>query len=627
MAEPAPIPFSVPALGVPTLIGLLAGIGLWAANSPLVSTAAGFAVFVGTLAALTGSLFGREGDGWVKAAVFGGVLGVALGGLAWAFHAHSYGALSLEQREDDAASLAVLGAALIALVAIPFFRTVFERGRKATDYASLFETAWNMIVIGTVAAVFAGISYLVLHLAGALLDVVGIGFLQQVLDGSGTWYLVTGTAFGLGVGIIRQREGVVLAIRGIVFWLVQALGPILLLASVIFVGALAVQGFGVIEDGWSAAGLLIGVGIAGIIYLNAILGDGAAEPGRVSGLIARVQGVMVLVLFGIALFAIVERVSQYGLTPMRIVAGVIAGVGGLYGLVYAVGAVLPLGARLIRGANIPLAGLAAAVAGLLLSPLASPFSLSVPDRVARAEAAATPDVLRAELAALRMLGAPGEAAFLALASQVRAAGDATRTAQVDLVFNTTERWNLRQLARGEAGEGPATLEALMAQGLEIIPSVEAMTPAFREALLVQNWLSDGWMGVNDCVRRKAAGEPASCALVAVGAAWNASDAWILVSHRPQAEQNAPPLHLLFQILDVGATYPRWTSATLLTPFGEPGAPTVTDWLARVRAGEAGTLTATVTVPRVGGLPLLPQSDLHDLDLAGAVKAGLPLSAE
>jgi hypothetical protein len=314
---------------------------------------------------------------------------------------------------------------------------------------------------------------------------------------------------------------------------------------------------------------------------------------------------------------------------MRIVAGVIAGVGVLYGLTYTLGAVLPRGFGLIRGGNIALAGLAAGIAALLLTPLASPYSLSVPDRVARAEAAESPEKLRVELASLRLLGAPGQTAFEAAAPRLRDGADAARLAVVDEISSTTDRWQLRQILYHDQDSLSPTLDGLVAQGLEVLPSVDALTPGLRTAIMEYRWLEDGWVGIADCVERTAADDTVACVLISAGQIWGTTEAWVFVhGARPANTQDgaAPPLHLLFEQSSLdnssGSTPSRWSSAALLDRFGAPGQPTLAEWLARVRTEGLGIRTATVTVPAVGGVPILPRSDAFALDVSGAIEAGL-----
>jgi hypothetical protein len=247
----------------------------------------------------------------------------------------------------------------------------------------------------------------------------------------------------------------VLALRTVVFALVRAIGPILLIASLVFVPLYVAGGAKGLQEGWSTAGLLISIVVLGVIHLNAILGDGTQEkpPGPLSNIIARLQGLVLPALMAIAALAIWTRIQEYGLTPDRVIAAIVASVGGLYAVVYGLGSLLPKGFAFIRSVNVWLAGILALIIAVVQTPLLSPEQLSVNDRLARLQSGVEKPEL--ELGALKLLmGRPGLAAYDRVRGEAEAANDTTLLAAFAKADELEGVWDLRNLEGVDTYSGP-----------------------------------------------------------------------------------------------------------------------------------------------------------------------------
>ncbi|MDP1736319.1 MAG: DUF4153 domain-containing protein [Caulobacter sp.] len=253
-------------------------------------------------------------------------------------------------------------------------------------FATYFDLAWKHGVQLVMSAAFVGVFWLVLALGAGLFKLIGIDFVAELI--AKPWFALpaSGAMFAAAVQLTDVRHGLIRGIRTVALTLLSWLLPVLAFLTGAFLVALPFTGLEPLWESWSATGILLSASAVMIILINAAYQDG--EPDTPTPLIlrwaARLGGLLLIPLIGLAGYALSLRIGQYGLTPDRIlgVACVIAGA--CYAVGYAVAAVLP-GAwmKLLELTNVVTAFVTVGLILALFSPLADPAKLSVNDQMAR----------------------------------------------------------------------------------------------------------------------------------------------------------------------------------------------------------------------------------------------------
>ena len=284
------------------------------------------------------------------------------------------------------------GHAIVALsvllgVATPFAAARLEHQSGWKDYARLFDYAWNIVVRYAAAGLFVGVVWGVLYLSDTLLGLVGVTIIEDIIDLDPSPWLISGLALGLGLAVVHELRDYVSPF--LIIQLLRILMPLLLLVLAVFILALPVQGLSGLFGGLSPAATLAATAYAGVTLISAAIhrGEEAEVEGRILRLAAQALGVLIAVPAVLAVYSVWVRIAQYGLTPDRIAALVVALVVMAYGLAYATAVVMrgDWAARM-RRANLVLAGIVMAVSLLWLTPALNPERMSVSSQLARAEA-------------------------------------------------------------------------------------------------------------------------------------------------------------------------------------------------------------------------------------------------
>ena len=183
-------------------------------------------------------------------------------------------------------------------------------------------------------------------------------------------------------------DGLIRGVRTVALMLLSWLMPVMTLITAAFILALPFAGVGRLWDEGYGTGLMLSAAAALIILINAAYQDGEPDsaPNVVLRWAARIAGVLLAPLIGLALWGIALRIGQHGLTPERIIAAACVLVGAVHAAGYAFAAVKPgPWMRPLEHTNI-IGGVVAVAAILaLFTPLADPARLSVADQMRRLE--------------------------------------------------------------------------------------------------------------------------------------------------------------------------------------------------------------------------------------------------
>lgn len=346
--------------------------------------------------------------------------------------------------------------------------------RLIARYPTYFDLAWKHGVQMAMAVGFVGVFWLVLMLGGALFKLIGIDFVEELIRE--TWFAIpaTTTMFAAAVQLTDVRHGLIRGIRTVALTLLSWLSPVLVFLAAAFMASLPFTGLEVLWNTKSAAAILLSASAIMVILINAAYQDGV--PDQPTPLVlrwaARIGGLLLIPLVGVAAYALCLRIGQYGLTPDRIIAAACVIAGACYAVGYGVAAVLPgMWMKALEVTNVVTAFVVLGLLLALFSPLADPARLSVNDQMARIAAGkVTAD--KVDYAFLRFDGEKyGKAALEGL---VKRGGEAGKRAAEAL--KRTNRWEQAAGSSQFAAANPVTLAPVGSSG-KVVP----------EAFLKSTW--------------------------------------------------------------------------------------------------------------------------------------------
>lgn len=377
----------------------------------------------------------------------------------------------------DADGWRMVSLLLAVAIAAPLFQAARDEGARRFPYDTVHDHAWTNVVLWCACWVFVGIVFALAWLLATLFDLIKIDFLRELLEEDWFWRALIGLAFGAGLGLLREHDGVVRLLQRVVATVLAVLAPVLAVGLVLFVLALPFTGLGALwEATKSTTPILLSCVIGALILANAVIGNAPEEERRFPLLRYGAMGLAAVIL-PLALLAAVAtglRIGQYGFTPERLWAMVFVALACAYGGAYLFALVagrLDWSAR-IRPLNLALAFVVCGVALVLATPLVSFNAISTRDQVARLDSGkVTPEQF--DWRALRFdFGAPGAAALKRLQAS---ANPAVRAKAVEAA-KAESRWEIKQDARAD------THRREVAANMRVLPRGAAMPDALRNKL-------------------------------------------------------------------------------------------------------------------------------------------------
>ncbi|MFT4091365.1 MAG: DUF4153 domain-containing protein [Asticcacaulis sp.] len=265
-----------------------------------------------------------------------------------------------------------------------------DQARKPiAPYELYFDQAWKRGVQLALSLLFTGLFWGILWLGAALLKFIGFEWFGDLLQEAYVALPLSGLAFAASVHLSDVQTKLLANVRALILGVLSWLLPVIVVVGLIFVVSLCFSGLKPLWDTKAATGTLLGACLAMVLLINAAYqqGDEERPVNIILKLTARAAALLLLVFAILAAVGLSLRVGQYGLTPSRIIAFVGVVVALLYGVAYAIAAVLPgRWLRMIEPFNIGLAITKVVIFIAVLTPIASPARLSVDSQIARLNA-------------------------------------------------------------------------------------------------------------------------------------------------------------------------------------------------------------------------------------------------
>ncbi|RZI98454.1 MAG: DUF4153 domain-containing protein [Brevundimonas sp.] len=265
--------------------------------------------------------------------------------------------------------------------------------RWIAAFPTYFDTAWKAGVQLALSIGFTGAFWLLLFLGSALFKVIGLSFLEDLIQQRWFSIPVTTLMFATAVHLTDVRDGLIRGVRSVALMLLSWLLLLMTVLAAGFLAALPFTGLSKLWDTGSATALVLSAAAALIILINTAYQDGRADtlPPAILRVTVRIAAILLTPLVLLAFWGLALRIGQHGLTPDRIIATACALIGAAYAGGYGYAALKPFwrkGANWMQPlerTNVITAVLEFAVILALFSPLADPARLSVADQVARLE--------------------------------------------------------------------------------------------------------------------------------------------------------------------------------------------------------------------------------------------------
>lgn len=371
---------------------------------------------------------------------------------------------------------ALVAFALIVLLSLPFLIVALRPGESWRSYPALFRQSWDIAVRYAAAAIFTGAFWAVIFLSDALFGLVGLDVIQDLLDLDPVPPALTGAVVGLALAVVAELADYISPF--LILRLMRLLLPVVAVVTAVFLAALPFRGLSDLFGGLSAAAVLLAmaVGVATLITSVVEREDAEATTSAALRAAAQLLALAVPLLTGLALYAVLIRVADYGWSPNRIAAACASAVGLGYGVLYAVAVIARRGwMERIRQSNIAMALAVIAISALWLTPVLNAERLSAQDQVARFRAG---EVSAEDLDLWflgRELGLAGTAALAGLAE----GADGVLAERIARLDGADSPYRFDQ---ADKAPDTAALRAAIVDRAAVLPRAGVLTPALLGAV-------------------------------------------------------------------------------------------------------------------------------------------------
>lgn len=345
----------------------------------------------------------------------------------------------------------IFSTSLAWFVAMPYLQGLRDTPRQL-GYPTLFRRAWDNLLTLLTANAFTLLCWLILWLSAGLFNLVGLGFLEQLLEEDSFYFPATGLMLGFGLTLGRSHLGAIRSVLRICLSFSRVLLPAVAGITVLFAVALVLSDLTPLWNTGHATFLLLSLIFLMVALVNGVYADGLENTpyARPVTLIV-IAGLLVLpMLAGIAAYAMNLRVGQYGLTVSRLYGLVAITFGAAYSATYAVSALRGLkgsadwlpgfgATNRTLGALLVLALLLSQSPGLNFRERALAYQLQSIDLTADGPGKTDWFYLRFDL------GVPGYEAVQEIAENAQSQGKNALATHLQVVLNATHPYDRRNI--------------------------------------------------------------------------------------------------------------------------------------------------------------------------------------
>ena len=423
------------------------------------------------------------------------------------------------------------GLALVGFMIVPLVSAWSKTKRLGLalgrwDYATLFEHAWRNAVVTVQAGVLTGLLWTVLQLGAQLFRLIGVDWPREVLEEA--WFAIPVTTLSVALGMRAglKRAAFIITLRNhwltLTAWLLPLVGLIgsaFVLTSLAGVDKLFERGLSAFFLLWFAA--------FWVKFFNSAFQDGQTPPPFGPGLqkILPYTAVALLAITGLAVWAMLLRVSQHGLTPDRVWGLLVAAVALCYGVGYSLSLVKNTHwMSSIAHANVMAALLMCAGIVLLLSPVLDARRLSTNSQMARLDAGKV-KVAEFDVYAFVDQGRFGYDALQGLSQQKNLKGEATSLAlQAKTALLSPNRYLHYGRPDGSDQSGGLAVTDVRAR-LDIYPEGTSLSEDFMGFLTTEISTWDSGTRQNSCFDKRDIN--GRCSLLRVDLTRDGKPEWVL----------------------------------------------------------------------------------------------------
>ena len=352
-------------------------------------------------------------------------------------------------------------------------------GRWTAPYPLRFDSAWKHGVQLALSLAFVGAFWIIMGLGASLFGLIGLHAFSELVRRP--WFDAPATAvmFACAVHLTDVRAGLIKGIRTVTLTLLSWLMPLMGLIAAGFLAALPFTGLGPLWKVTHSTGVLLAAIADLVLLINATYQDGEAETRAplILRWCGRITALTLAPLTAIAAYGLWLRLSQYGLTPERIIVAACLLVAAIYAVGYAIAAVSPGGwMKRLEPTNVVAAYVILATILAIFTPIADPDRIAVADQVARLNAGKTA-ADKFDYAFLRFKsGTYGRDALKALAAKTSGLNAAT----------IAERARAAQALKFPWVEGLAAPAPVTADQIAVFPKGRALPADFLKQPLTDS---------------------------------------------------------------------------------------------------------------------------------------------
>lgn len=260
-----------------------------------------------------------------------------------------------------------------------------EHKLKAS-YPAYFDIAWKLAIQINFSLIFVLMFWGILWLGASMFLMLKVHAVSDLLQHRWFSIPVTATAFSYAIHLTDVRMNLVRSIRTLKLTLMSWLLPLLTLFTAAFLLTIPVQGGELLWKTHHSSQILLVTMAMIILYLNAVYQDGLPEhaPRGILCYAGYMAAILLLPLWGLAIYGVALRVNQYGWTVYIIEVAACLVVMLVYALGYIWAACTP-GAWLknLEQTNVTASYAILVVLVALFTPLADPARLAVASQIAR----------------------------------------------------------------------------------------------------------------------------------------------------------------------------------------------------------------------------------------------------